>query len=243
MLKRGTLETFRLEAQLCEVLVAGLLDALGWSRTAAMLSEVQVGAVIPDLVLVDSRRVGTSPCALTGFDTWIVADLLRSRARRVKTLSDRLFAEPEKTTRAVARLERLGLVDRPSKATFSIREGSFPRDAEVIAVEAKLSRWREAIDQATAYRRFANRSYVALPRETLERSKGIVPTCRSRGLGVLAVSSDGVHVVRRAPFHHPRSAGWVSLVARALAEDAVTGSSQSQAQRATRAGARAPSLG
>lgn len=240
MPKRRAQDSFELESQLCDVLAAGLRDALGWSGEATMLSEVQVGSVIPDLVLVDPRRVGSSVGSLTGFETWIVADLLRSRSRRVKTLSRRLFARPEATTRAVARLERVGFLARASEASFSLREDSFPRDAEVVAIEAKLRRWREAIDQATEYLLFANCSYVALPKETIDGSMGILPACRHRGLGVIAVAPAGIHVVRKAPRHQPRSAGWVSLVARALRDDAVTASTRSPARRAMRAGVRAP---
>jgi hypothetical protein len=180
-----------------------------------MLSEVQVGAVIPDLVIVDPVVDEWSPVSLTGFDTWIVADLLRARTRRVTTLSRRLYARPEKTMRAVERLERVGLLDRGSSSAFSLCD-CFPRDAEVVAVEAKLYRWREAVDQATSYLRFANRSYVALPKEVVEGTDGLLPVCRARRLGVIAVSETSVEIVRMAPLHQPRSPGWVWLVARAL---------------------------
>ena len=41
----ATGRTFALEAELCEVLAAGVPATLGWSRPGTMLSEVQVGTV------------------------------------------------------------------------------------------------------------------------------------------------------------------------------------------------------
>ena len=236
----ATRRRFALEAELCEVLVAGVPEVLGWSRPCTMLGEIQVGAVIPDLVMVDPVVDRWSLISLTRFDSWIVADLLRARSRRVSTLSSRLFARPEKTMRAVERLERLGLLDRASGSAFSLGD-CFPRDAEVVAVEAKLYRWREAIEQAAEYLRFANRSYVALPKETVDTTKGLLAACRSRGLGVIAVSEANIEVVRRAPLHQPRSPGWVWLVARALERQGrATDSMPRRAPHARRVGVRAP---
>jgi hypothetical protein len=96
-----------------------------------------------------------------------------------------------------------------------VRRGLFPNAAEVIAVEAKLHRWREAIEQATTYRRFANRSFVALPRATIEGSAQISEACRERGLGLIAVWSSGAKVVRPAVRHRPASAEWVWVVGQA----------------------------
>lgn len=231
---------FALEAELCEVLAARISDVLGCTRQAAMLEEIQVGTVIPDLVIVDPGAGQWKPVTLTGFDSWIVADLLRARSRRVETLSRRLFAPPDRTSRAVERLERVGLLDRGARSSFSLVD-RFPRDAEVVAVEAKLRRWREAVDQATEYLRFANRSYVALPEETVASTRGLLPLCRSRRVGVIAVSGSRAEVVREAPLHEPKSPGWVWLVARALESGRESrDSTPRRAPRATPPGAPAP---
>lgn len=233
--------TFALEAQLCEVLAACVPATLGWSRPATMLSEVQVGTVIPDLVIVDPVVDDWSLVSLTGFESWVLADLLRARARQITTLSRRLYARPEKTMRVVKRLERLGLIGRDSSSALSLCE-SFPRDAEVVAVEAKLYRWREAVDQATAYLRFANRSYVALPKEVVDGNDLLQAACRTRNVGVIAVSGASVEIVREAPLHQPRSPGWVWLVARAIARRRNASSTQHQAPPAKRAGVPVTSL-
>lgn len=234
----GSGASFRLEADLCAVLASGALAALG-AAAATMLGEIQVGLVIPDLVFVSGAIAPTWDLELSGFESWIVADLLRARARRPETLAARLFSRPERTTLALKTLERKGLVSRTG-ATVALRYESFPRASEVVAVEAKLTRWREAVDQATVYRRFANRSYVALPWETIRAAKGLRSACRGRGLGLVAVSPDRVDVVRTAPVHHPRTPEWVWLVGRALALGDAT-VRPPRARSSTRAGVPAPS--
>jgi hypothetical protein len=224
---------FALESQLCEVLAASISEVLRFRRPAAVLEEIQVGMVIPDLVIVDPGAGRWGPVTLTSFESWIVADLLRARSRRVETLSRRLFARPDRTSRAVERLERVGLLNRGMRSSFSLVD-NFPRDAEVVAVEAKLRRWREAVDQATDYLRFANRAYVALPQETVASTRGLLPLCRSRRVGVIAVSGSTAEIVRVAPLHEPKSPGWVWLVARALESGGPLGTRRRIEHRAPR---------
>lgn len=239
---RGAQPSFELEEDLCEILSASVLQALHVSKPVTFLGEVQVGLVIPDLVFVCAGTARTQPAVgLTGFDSWIIAELLRGRSRRTETLAARLFARPEKTIKALERLERRGAVRRESSECFSLCAGWFPRESEVVAVEAKLVRWREAVDQATEYLRFANRSYVALPEETVARTTAIAAACRMRGLGLVSVSRRGVDVVHRAPLHRPRSASWVWLVGRALSQDRSTDSMRPRERCAKPVGGQASS--
>ena len=85
---------------------------------------------------------------------------------------------------------------------------------EIVAVEAKLTRWREAIEQAHAYLAFANRAFVALPTSIIERESRITAACHAAELGLLAVSSEGVAVVSSGGFHEPRSGSWVWAASR-----------------------------
>jgi hypothetical protein len=206
--------SFSLESQLCEVLARHVLEVLGVEHAAAVLEEVRVGTVVPDLVVV-SRGGSALDLRLSGFESWIVADLIRTRSRRIDTLSRRLFARTEITVRAVERLERAGLVERLSADAVSLRHACFPVESEVIAVEAKLRRWREAVEQAVGYQRFANRSYVALPADIIDGGEEILEACRSRGLGVLSVSRQGARVALKAPLRRLFSPGWVWVVGQA----------------------------
>jgi hypothetical protein len=75
---------------------------------------------------------------------------------------------------------------------------------EIVTVEAKVSNWRRAVDQAGRNRLFAHRSYVALPTAAAKRMQGSDPV-RAWGIGIIAVRDDGtVHVLRKARQHSPR---------------------------------------
>jgi hypothetical protein len=69
-----------------------------------------------------------------------------------------------------------------------------------MAVEAKLTRWREAIEQARDYLRFSTAAYVALPDSVVQSNAAIAHACKEAYVGLLAVSLSGVRVV----FHPQR---------------------------------------
>ena len=74
-----------------------------------------------------------------------------------------------------------------------------PKDPfdELIAVELKLRDARRGIAQATAYRTFADRSYLALPRERVRTEA--LGAARQAGVRLLAVGSNTVEILVDAP--------------------------------------------
>lgn len=74
-----------------------------------------------------------------------------------------------------------------------------PKDPfdELIAVELKLRDARRGIAQANAYRTFADRSYLALPRERIRSDT--LDAARQAGVGLLAVGPSEVEVFVAAP--------------------------------------------
>jgi hypothetical protein len=63
---------------------------------------------------------------------------------------------------------------------------------EIVAVEAKLRRWREALQQAYRNRCFAHRTFVVLPASTAYLALRYEFEFRRRGVGLLVVSDDGI---------------------------------------------------
>ena len=70
-------------------------------------------------------------------------------------------------------------------------------DGEVIVIEAKIDRWRDAIGQATLNRVCSDRSYVALPPEII--SEAVMSLAQEWHLGVLEVLPSTVRVRQQAP--------------------------------------------
>jgi len=66
--------------------------------------------------------------------------------------------------------------------------GKWPGAARIIALEAKLARWRDALKQARAYRRFADQSYVVLPERAMAAALEAKEEFRCAGVGLLAAT-------------------------------------------------------
>ncbi len=68
-------------------------------------------------------------------------------------------------------------------------------DGTVVAFEAKLRDWREALHQAYRNRCFADLSYVILPMRVAERAARYEEVFSDRGVGLCCITPDGIRVL------------------------------------------------
>ena len=91
---------------------------------------------------------------------------------------------------------------------FAPRNGRrIPELRSLVAVELKLSRISEAVDQASVYRGYATETWVAMPERTCERmTEKSRAKFHEHGCGLLSVSDTGEVVEAIAPRagHVPR---------------------------------------
>lgn len=74
----------------------------------------------------------------------------------------------------------------------------------VIAFEAKLDRWREAMHQAYRNRCFADVSFVVLPKDVAEKAARFEVEFRRRGVGICYIdANEGVIVVTEGTRNQP----------------------------------------
>lgn len=181
-----------------------------------VMPQVSVGQVIPDLVVVRSvtsvRSARPSKeIRLTGLESWVVGELLATGALAESTLTYRLFTRTESTRAALAKLEKAGVVRRTEAETY-ILTADFSTRFEIVSVEAKLTKWRAAIEQAKTYLRFSDETFIALPASVIDRNPRIYDRCIVEGVGLLAVTKRGVRVAvapRSAAKPDPREKTWV----------------------------------
>jgi len=76
-------------------------------------------------------------------------------------------------------------------------------DGEVVAFEAKLSRWREALHQAYRNTCFAHQSYVLLPWDVAERAAAYQGEFDARRVGICALRDGALVKLVEAPRHEP----------------------------------------
>src|SRR5688572_28046943 len=217
-------ESFARESDLCSTL-EGHLSATLPGKTARRRSEfrrreLHVGAVIPDVLVTYGHRRSVDQsiksARFTGFDSAVVAELLRAGSLHSSTISARLWSRPQTTEGSLRKLTAVGITRRTRGGAYRLMAGVIQRSAQVVAIEAKLVRWREAIEQAAAYRGFANRVYVALPAPLVNRAVAVRKQCRRSGVGLLSVSKSRMDVVVPAPVRRPQTAEWVWVLAQTL---------------------------
>jgi len=93
-------------------------------------------------------------------------------------------------------------------------------DAEgrVLAFEAKLSRWRSAVNQAYKNTAFAHFSYVVLPEPSALVAAQAPEQFRLRSIGLCAACPDGLAVVFEAPQISPLLPGLTTEAAQATTQ-------------------------
>lgn len=214
---------FRVEADLLSILKgASRRHFLGTrlARQSLVFPHFQIGMTVPDLIFVgptsksNRKRRRVSP--LRVFDTWVLAELIHEGSLRHDVITRRLHTRTDRTRAALQRLGRLGLVVELGSGFFGLGRRSLHSSVEVVAVEAKLNRWKQAVKQAAEYRRFSNRSYVALPESTIAASHMVSKACRGAGVGLIAVGKRQLTVIVKARREEPQSPEWLWLISKTI---------------------------
>jgi hypothetical protein len=153
------------------------------TRSIGSLTRTSLLLKIPD---VDSRRSVTFESLVNAYKKALSADLI---ARELEHLENDRF------------------VVRNSRGSFQKTNGWFPLQKRLVAVELKLSRVEEAMQQARHHLRFAQESYVGLPMDVANH----VASNRTKwnnsfdaGVGVLGVGKEGCEVLIPARFSQSR---------------------------------------
>ena len=76
-------------------------------------------------------------------------------------------------------------------------------DGAIIAFEAKLRKWRQALHQAYRNLCFAHRSYVVLPEKTALIAARYEEEFLTRGVGLCYVNDDELVILREAIANEP----------------------------------------
>lgn len=102
--------------------------------------------------------------------------------------------------REVERLVRDRLVRKTDKGTLQRSNGWLPLHRRLVAVELKLSRVVEALNQASCHLGCVDEAYVGFPRDLARRvvRSSSRRSFAERGVGILGVTPDGCRVLLRA---------------------------------------------
>jgi len=188
----------RLESALVESVVANLEAYLG--RRVDVFTEVVAGRSIADVVAVRSGRA-TLGRPLSVWESAILATVRRLGSTRIDVL-ERVCGFEAHGLRGddprFGRLVRGGLLRRGQGGVVKIGS-TWGRSFQIIAIEAKLTRWREALSQAAEYRQYADRAYVALPEAAVPAASRHRTEFEAVGVGLLSVNGQVRTIVQAKP--------------------------------------------
>lgn len=170
-----------------------------------VLREPTFGGVVPDLLVgvapeVLPRSISNDRWPHGIYESFILDALTTASDCSPESVRRSVGLPMSSFKRALRELVRAGLV-------FQTDDGQLVQTAlataaiavELIAVEAKLSRWREALAQAIGYKDFTDRVYVALDAGRLELTKAMREEFERVGVGLLSCTPDTVMAMIDAP--------------------------------------------
>ena len=212
---------FGRENDLCAVLgrsLDGLFGRSGSEQHSRALRHRSVGQVIPDFLYIrsDLTPEPNRIRGLSALEASVVAALLPGRPRRSGAIARQLYSRIERVAPRLRLLEKWGLLESVGDDAFCLRSELNWWSVHVVAVEAKLRRWREALHQAASYLRFANQSYVALPSAVVNGNWALAAEAAKARVGVVVVDEEGARVVEEAPVSATWSADRVWLLSRTV---------------------------
>ncbi len=156
-----------------------------------MRREVRVGECIPDLV---SIHFGSDPnihewpkkwSYKHSFVIWLLKKWGQLSLEDIAKLS---YTNSDHVSSLVSDLLRGKILERKKTGEVKLSKDIRSMQADVIAVEAKLKNWRDALWQATRYQYFANIVIVAMDATYTPRDRTVLDQFSKHRIGLCAVS-------------------------------------------------------
>lgn len=178
---------FRFECDMLNPLIESFPSVfrLNSGQRLRVLREPTIGAVIPD-VLVGIWSGELPRCgSLNSISRHVLAWLSTQKTASGEQLREELLISQHAVVAAMSSLKRVGAIDQRESGEVELRaEFDISHLVRLIAIEMKLTRWREAMGQAIAYREFADEAYVVLDGNQVRLTADIRAAFVSNGVGL-----------------------------------------------------------
>ncbi len=206
------IRSFRFERDMLGPLIATLPAALGLEAafSAGELTIIQtpaVGNVIPDLLIGRWRDLPSGQLAAITFVEAAALSFIQSvGSSSINQFSDRFHLSAGAADLTLQKLTRRNFLGVNSEGQYYLEASANPRSCQLTAVEVKLSRWRDALDQATNYLAFADFAYVVLDGQRFVVRPEVLNEFHSTGVGLLLQYGQVLHMIVGAKLHEAISA-------------------------------------
>jgi hypothetical protein len=191
------------EAELEDTVVAHLSELLPVAeQPSCIFGSRPVGAGAPDLTVIYMTEGAAMP--LDGHPSIIdiLAYLCVVNRVSVDKLREQLRLRQRVFDSCLQALADAGAI-RTSCGFVALYDAFRQPLREVVTIEAKVSKWRDAVSQAARNRAFAHRSFVALP-ESQARLASRDARVALLGIGVISIGGRQARLVRRSRRSQPR---------------------------------------
>lgn len=157
-------------------------------RRIRMKREVGVGRNIADIVVMLSPVNGVRPAKpLSIFESTVLSVLRQKGPATPSMLECWCGIEPGTFhDRHLRKFTGMGAIRHLPSGELKLAD-DWLRDCSIIAVEAKLTRWRNALSQAIAYTRYADQSFVLLDEKNADPAIKSADEFRSAGIGLFVL--------------------------------------------------------
>lgn len=184
-----TAETpFRFECDMLNPLVESLpaIFRVRSGQRLRVLREPTIGSVVPDILVGiwsgDLPRWNNLNSVSRHVLAWLSTQKIASGEQQLR---EELLISEHAAVAAMSALKRVGAIERKQSGEVELRpEFNVSHAVKLIAIEVKLRRWREALDQAIAYREFADEAYVVLDGNQVRLDADIRAAFASNGIGL-----------------------------------------------------------
>lgn len=160
------------------------------SKKVAIFIEPLLDTGYPDIVIVEYFSLPTNQWTisrrnLTSTDLKILFYIQKQKNTSISEISRNLGYSDVSINKSVKRLSSSGMIylSKSKKYVRNSKLKSYCRIHKIIAIEAKIDKWKEAIRQASNNIWFATESYILMNKESC--SSKIIETCKSNGIGII----------------------------------------------------------
>ncbi len=157
--------------------------------------EVPIGECIPDFIYVGYKSTPTMnnwPNRWNAKYSFILALLREHGSLTGQEIASICFEEIETISPILLFLEKHEIITRSLNEKYTLSEKIAQIDAEIVAIEAKLTDWREAFHQAVRYQQFADKVIVAMDAEGIPRDDKSLELFKACNIGLCAISFSNI---------------------------------------------------
>lgn len=165
------------------------------SSTQYIRREVAIGECIPDVVIVgfpDNFGIINYPKKISNRHIYILWLIKKSKQISSYEIANKSFQRIDKVNRIIKDLVDSGAVIKTENGDFRVQDTIASLQTEVVAIEAKLSKWNQALEQAKRYQEFADKVIVAIDADKTPKRKSVIEKFIEQNIGLCAISPNSL---------------------------------------------------